>query len=130
MNELLAYTLTSDFTSLKDDLYMSKLTTLAIGLLSAIAILPASQTMAATANPASAINKPAADLHAQVILKVGPGRDRGYYSNWEADRYRRRLEWQREHEARARWGGGYYYPRDRYYRGYDRDYRRDYRYYR
>jgi hypothetical protein len=109
---------------------MSKITTLAIGLLGAIAILPAAQAMAATTNPASAIQQPAGDLHAQVILKIGPGRDRGYYSNWEADRYRRRLEWQRERESRARWGGGYYYPRDRYYRDYGRDYRRDYRYYR
>jgi hypothetical protein len=110
---------------------MSKLTTIAIGFLSAIALLPASQAMAATGNPAEpAVRQPAEDLHAQVILKVGPGRDRGYYSNWEADRYRRRLEWQREREARARWGRGDYYPRDRYYRPSDRGYYRDYRYYR
>jgi hypothetical protein len=109
---------------------MSKITTLAIGLLGAIAILPASQAMAATSNPASVVQQPAGDLHAQVILKIGPGRDRGYYSNWEADRDRRRLEWQREREARSRWGRGYYEPRDRYYRGDDRGYRRDYRYYR
>jgi hypothetical protein len=113
----------------EDDLYMSKITTLAIGLIGAIAILPAAQAMAATGHLASAVQQPTGDLHAQVILKVGPRRDRGYYSNWEADRYRRRLEWQRERDARARWGGGYY-PRDRDYRGYDRDYRRDYRYYR
>jgi hypothetical protein len=112
----------------EDDLYMSKLTTLAISLLGAIALLPASQAMAATGSPESAINQPVGDLHAQVILRVGPGRDRGYYSNWEADRYRRRLEWQREREARARWGRGYYYPRDRYYRPSDRGYDRDYRY--
>ncbi|WP_310488973.1 hypothetical protein [Chamaesiphon sp. VAR_69_metabat_338] len=108
---------------------MSKLTTLAIGLLGAIALFPASQAMAATGSPEPAIKQPAADLQAQVILRVGPDRDRGYYSNWEADRYRRRLEWQREREARARWGRGYY-ERDRYYRPSDRGYYRDYRYYR
>jgi hypothetical protein len=108
---------------------MSKLTSLAVGLLTAMAILPAAQAMAATNNPVTSPT-PTDDLHAQVILKIGPqGRDRGYYSNWEADRYRRRLEWQREREARARWRSGDY-PRDRYYRNSDRDYRRDYRYYR
>jgi hypothetical protein len=108
---------------------MSKLTTLAVGLLSTIAIFPATQAMAATGNTTASSQLPAADLHAQVILRVGPqGRDRGYYSNWEADRYRRRLEWQREREARSRWGRGYYEPRGRYYR--PDDYHRDYRYYR
>jgi hypothetical protein len=103
---------------------MSKLTSLAIGLLSAIAILPASKAMAASSNPASVSPEPAGNLQAQVIFKVGPqyqdrGYDRGYYSNWEYDRYRRRIEWQRE--ARARWRERYY--RDRNYRHYDRDYR-------
>jgi hypothetical protein len=108
---------------------MSKLTSIAIGVLSAIAILPASGAMAATSNPASATSEPAENLQAQVIFKVGPQyRDRGYYSNWESDRYRRRLEWAREREARARWRDRYY--RDRYDRYYDRGYRRDYRYYR
>jgi hypothetical protein len=93
-----------------------------------MAILPATQAMAATSNPVNSPT-PTADLHAQVILKIGPqGRDRGY-SNWEADRYRRRLEWAREREARARWRSGSN-PRDRYYRNSDRDYRRDDRYYR
>lgn len=106
---------------------MSKLTSLAIGLLSAIAILPASEAMAASSNPSSASPEPAGNLQAQVIFKVGPqyherrDYDRGYYSNWEHDRYRRRLEWAREREARARWRERYY--RDRDYRRYDRDYR-------
>jgi hypothetical protein len=106
---------------------MSKLTSLAIGLISAIAILPASEAMAATSNPASASPEPAGNLQAQVIFKIGPqyhdrgyGR-RGYYSDWEYDRYRRRLEWAREREARARWRERFY--RDRYYRHFDRDYR-------
>jgi hypothetical protein len=107
---------------------MSKLTSLAIGLLSAVAIFPATQAMAAT-NKSTPIDTPAGDLHAQVIFKIGPQyRDRGYYSNWEGDRYRRRLEWERARESR--WRSGYYYPRDRYYGDRDRyhDYRRDYRY--
>jgi hypothetical protein len=113
---------------------MSKLTSLAIGLLSAVAIFPATQAMAAT-NKSATIDNPAGDLHAQVIFKVGPQyRDRGYYSNWEGDRYRRR-EWERDREYR--WRSGYYYPRDRYYGDRDRyygdrdryrDYRRDYHY--
>lgn len=109
---------------------MSKLTSLAIGLLSAVAIFPATQAMAATSK-STTIDNPAGDLHAQVILKISPQyRDRGYYSNWEGDRYRRRLEWERERESR--WRSGYYYPRARYYGDRDRyrDYRRDYRYYR
>ena len=105
---------------------MSKLTSLAIGLLSAIAIFPATQAMAATSKSAI-VDNPAGDLHAQVIFKIGPQyRDRGYYSNGEGDRYRRR-EWERERESRWRSG---YYPRDRYYGDRDRyrDYHRDYRY--
>jgi hypothetical protein len=108
---------------------MSKLTSLAMGVLTAVALVPSAQAMAATRNPASAIQQPAGDLHAQVILKIGPqGRERGYYSNWREERLRRRLEWEREREARARWGSDY--RRDRYYRHNDRDDRRDYRYYR
>ncbi len=108
---------------------MSKLTSLAIGVLSAIAIAPASPAMAATSNPSAAVQQPAGDLHAQVIFKIGtPYYQRGYYSNWEYDRYRRRLEWEREREAR--WRSRSDYPRDRYYRDYDRGYYRDYRYHR
>ena len=106
---------------------MSKLTSLAIGLLSAIAMFPATQAMAAT-NKSAVVDRPAGDLHAQVIFKIGPQyRDRGYYSNWEGDRYRRR-QWERDREAR--WRSESYYPRDRYYGNRDRyrDYHRDYRY--
>jgi hypothetical protein len=110
---------------------MSKLTSLAVGLLSALAIVPASSAMAATSNPTHNLT-PAGDLHAQVIFKIGPQyRERGYdrgYSRWEIER-QRRLEWEREREARARWRSGYY-DRGRYDRGYRRDYDRDYRYYR
>ena len=105
---------------------MLKLTSLAVGLLSAMALLPASPAMAATSNPASSLT-PAGDLHAQVILKIGPqyrrGDDRGY-SRWEIER-QRRLEWQREREARGRWRSGYN-DRGRYDRGYRRDDERGY----
>jgi hypothetical protein len=107
---------------------MSKFTSLAVGFLSAIAILPTSQAMAASSTSATSPT-PSGDLHAQVIFKIGPQyRGRGYdrgYSRWEIQR-QRRLEWQREREARARWRSGY--DRDRDYRGYRRDNDRDYRY--
>ncbi|WP_373542537.1 hypothetical protein [Chamaesiphon sp.] len=107
---------------------MSKLTSLAIGLLTAVAIFPTTSAMAATSKAAT-IAKPAGDLHAQVIFKIGPRyRDRGYYSDWERERFRRRLEWHREREAR--WRSRFYYPRDRYYGYGHRNYHRDYRYYR
>ncbi|WP_373543597.1 hypothetical protein [Chamaesiphon sp.] len=105
---------------------MSKLTSLAIGLLTAMAIFPAAQAMAAT-HTTSTLPTPSADLQAQVIFKIGPQYRRGYDSNWEY-RYRR-AEWERKREARDRWRSDYY--RDRDYRRDDRrDYRRDYRYYR
>jgi hypothetical protein len=93
---------------------MSKLTSLAIGLFTAILTIPASQAMAANTNT-PAIQQPSADLHAQIIIvKIGSqGRGRGYYSNWEGRRAR---------YYRARWG----YPRHRHYRGYYRDYHRGY----
>jgi hypothetical protein len=103
---------------------MSKLTSLAIGLLTAVAIVPASQAMAATSNT-STVQQPSGDLHAQVILKIGSDyRGRGYYSSWREERLRR-WEWEREREARARWRhyrrlerlDRYYYPR---YHRYDR----------
>jgi hypothetical protein len=97
--------LTIDFTSPADNLYMSKLTSIAIGLLTAVAILPASQAMAATSNASSAIQQPAGDLHAQVIFKIGPQirREPVYNSGWREQRLRNRLDRAREREARARW---------------------------
>jgi hypothetical protein len=96
---------------------MLKLTSLAIGLFTAILTIPASQVMAANTNT-PAIQQPSADLHAQIIIvKIGSqGRGRGYYSNWEG-RSRARYH-------RARWGSGY--PRYRHYRGYYRNYHRGY----
>jgi hypothetical protein len=48
---------------------MLKLTALALGLLTVIAIAPASQA-ATTVNPVS-LHQAAGDLHAQVIVKIG-----------------------------------------------------------
>lgn len=78
---------------------MLKLTSLAIGLLTVISMAPSAEAMAATA-PAVSISQPAANLHSQVILKIGD-RDRGYSrgSIWQR---RRELELQRERQARRR----------------------------
>jgi hypothetical protein len=87
---------------------MSKLTSIAIGLLTAVAILPASQAMAANSRT-PALEQPAGDLHAQVILKIGPQiqqpirRGSVYNSGVREDRFRRRLDRAQEREARARW---------------------------
>jgi hypothetical protein len=83
---------------------MSKLTSIAIGLLTAVAILPAAQAMAATSKT-PAVEQPAGDLHAQVILKIGPQirREPAYNSGWREQRLRNRLDRSREREARARW---------------------------
>ena len=48
---------------------MSKLTTLAIALLTVISIAPKSQAMTTNTN-APSLEQPAANLHSQVILKV------------------------------------------------------------
>jgi hypothetical protein len=94
-----------------------KLTSLAIGLLTIVSIAPHAEAMTATAVPAS-IERPAANLHSQVILKVGD-RHRGYSRGGILQR-RRELELRREREEARR--------RDRY-RGRrdrpDRMYRRD-----
>ena len=82
---------------------MSNFTSIVIGLLTAVALLPASQVMAAT-NTTPVARQPSGDLHAQVILKVGPQyrRDRVYNSNVRDERLRRRLDRAQEREARAR----------------------------
>jgi hypothetical protein len=108
---------------------MQKLTSLAIGLLSAISMLPSAQAMAATGTSAT-ISRPSGDLHAQIIVKIGtPNREPEYRPNWEA--VRRRREWDREREARARWEEErrHYRPYHHEHRDYREDYRRD-RYYR
>ena len=83
---------------------MLKFTSIAIGLLTAATILPASGAMAATDTAAIAM-PPAGNLHAQVILKVGPQyrQDRNYNSTWRQERIQRRINRAQEREARARW---------------------------
>jgi hypothetical protein len=108
---------------------MQKLTSLAIGLLSAISMLPSGQAMADTSSSHSA-TLPTGDLHAQIIVKIGtPSREPEYRPDWEA--VRRRREWEREREARARWEDErrHYRPYRHEHRDYREDYRRD-RYYR
>jgi hypothetical protein len=98
---------------------MLKLTSLAIGLLTVIAMTPTSEAIAAN-TPAVSISQPAANLHSQVILKIGDrDRYRGYSRGGSIQR-RRELELQREREAQRR--------RDRYRGRRDRsygEYRRD-----
>ncbi len=112
---------------------MSKLTALAIALLTVISIAPKSQAMSANATPL-AVKQPAGDLQAQLIIKIGGNSDRPYYDDRRReDDYYRRLEQEREAERRRQ---EYYaqrrhdrarYHRDREeYRGdYHREYRRD-----
>jgi hypothetical protein len=82
---------------------MSKLNSIVIGLLTAVAILPASQAMAAS-NTTPVALQPSGDLHAQVILKIGSPyrRDRVYNSTWREERLQRRLDRAQEREIRAR----------------------------
>lgn len=99
---------------------MLKLTSLALGLLTIIALAPASQA-ATNVNPLS-LQKPAGDLHAQVIIKLGgeAGRRRELEREREAAR-RRELEREREAARRSYQSHGH-----RQYHGDDRgEYRRD-----
>ncbi len=96
---------------------MLKLTSLALGLLTIIAIAPASQA-ATNINPLS-IQKPTGDLHSQVIIKLGGQPE--YHHRGEAER-RRELEREREAAARRRhqlYGHQQYHGDDR------GEYRRD-----
>lgn len=103
---------------------MSKLTSIVIGLLTAVTILPASPAMAAT-NTTPVALQPSEDLHAQVILKIGSQdrRDRGSNSTWRENRLRQRIERAQEREARARWQAERLRSRQ-YDRRYDRRYDR------
>ncbi|AFY94727.1 hypothetical protein [Chamaesiphon minutus] len=78
---------------------MLKLTSVAIGLLTVIAIAPKSEAITANVSPVS-ISQPAANFHSQVILKIGD-RHRGY-SRGNMLQRRREQELQRERQARRR----------------------------
>lgn len=97
---------------------MLKLTSLAIGLFTIISMAPTSEAMAAN-TPAVSISQPAANLHSQVILKIGD-RDRGGYIQRQRER-----ELQRERQTRRRERARRRYERS--YNEYRRD-RPDYRY--
>jgi hypothetical protein len=79
---------------------LKKLASLALGLLTVIAIAPASQ--AATNFHPLSIQKPAGDLHSQVIIKLGGKQE--YRQRGEAAR-RRELERQREAARRRQHHG-------------------------
>jgi hypothetical protein len=86
---------------------MWKLTSLAIGLITIVSIAPKSEAM--TTNVQPSLQQPAANLHAQIIFRIG---DRGY-TRREEWQYRRDLRMQRRREAeRRQYGRMGRYPRD------------------
>ncbi|WP_295613482.1 hypothetical protein [Chamaesiphon sp. GL140_3_metabinner_50] len=90
---------------------MLKATSLALSLLAVIAIAPASQA-ATNAQPLS-LQQPAANLHSQIILKIGGQQeDRGVAR-------RRELELERERAAARRQNK--YYSQRRSYVKYDKN---------
>jgi hypothetical protein len=89
---------------------MPKFTALAIGLLTILAIAPDSQALT-TPNNSATVERPSADLHAQLIIKIGGQQE------YHGDSYRRRqweIERERAREAR-RLRREYYYSK-RYHR--------------
>jgi hypothetical protein len=82
---------------------MLKFTSLAIGLLTAISIVPAAQARPVYDSTPVIIQQPTRSTSPQVIV-VTPqtSRDSEYHQGWTADR-RRQWEVAREREARARW---------------------------
>jgi hypothetical protein len=78
---------------------MLKLISLVIGLLTIVAIAPNSEAM--TANMQPSLQQPAANLHAQIIFRIG---DRGYTRRQEGQ-YRHDLRMQRRREAARRQHG-------------------------
>jgi hypothetical protein len=96
---------------------MLKLTSLVLGLLTVIAIAPASQAMT-TNNSHVSLQTPAGNLHSQVILKIG-----GQPEYRHRDNADRRRELEREREAARR---RHHYRGHREDRGHDRgEYHRD-----
>lgn len=88
---------------------MLKFTSLAIGLLTVITLVPAAQATTANTSPIS-VQTPAKDLHSQIIVKIGGQPE--YRHRGEAER---RQELEREREAALR----------RYQSRGHREYRRD-----
>jgi hypothetical protein len=101
---------------------MLKFTSLALGLLSVMAISPKSEAMSANASPLS-LQAPAGNLHSQVIIKLGGQPER--HEGAEARR-RREIELEREREAARRHHK--YYSHHKSYDNHDKyrgEYRRD-----
>jgi hypothetical protein len=73
---------------------MLKLISLAIGLITIVSIAPKSEAM--TANMQPLLQQPAANLHSQIIFRIG---DRGYTRRQEWQ-YRRDLKMQQRRERR------------------------------
>jgi hypothetical protein len=96
---------------------VSKLISLAVGLLTVISIAPNSEAMSTNSQPIS-LQQPAENLHSQIIFKVGD-RDRRGYSRRERERRREEMQRQREAERRQ-----YRHRRDRE-REREREYRRN-----
>ena len=92
---------------------MLKVTSLVLGLLTVIAIVPKSDAMLTNDRPLS-IEQPAGNLHAQIIFQIGQP---DYRNRGQAQR-RREFELAREREAERR--RREYYQRN-HYRGRDRD---------
>jgi hypothetical protein len=111
---------------------MLKFTSLAIGLLTAISIVPSAQAFPISDRTPVIVTQTYRGDRTPVVVNVSSQTDRGsqYYRGGESDR-RRQWEIAREREARARWAARYsrhkyshhnYYNNDRY--GYN-EYRRD-----
>ncbi len=117
---------------------MLKFTSLAVGILTAISIVPAAQARPIYDNPPVIIQQPARSTTPQVIVVTPQTRQNvDYRQGWTADRYRQ-MELVREREARARWESAHFrHGRyDRHHRSYndrydynnsynERSYRRD-----
>jgi hypothetical protein len=110
------------------DLLMLKFTSLAIGLLTAISIVPAAQARPVYDSTPVIIQQPSRSASPQVIVVTPQNRNSEYHQGWTADRHRQ-MELAREREARARWEAAH--PRNRHYNRYNHssnaryDYHRD-----
>jgi hypothetical protein len=111
----------SSISSNYEDLLMLKFTSLAVGLLTAISIVPAAQARPIYDNTPVIIQQ-SRDIRTPVVVKVIPQtrQDSGYRQGWKADRYRQ-IELVREREARARWEAAHsrHGRYDRHHRSYN-----------
>ncbi|PSB58962.1 hypothetical protein [Chamaesiphon polymorphus] len=107
---------------------MLKFTSLAIGLLTAISIVPSAQALPIYGTPVIVTQTYRGDRTPIVVKVTQPTyRDSKYDRNWETDR-RRQWELARKRAAKARWEARYSryrYYNDRYSNDRYTDYRRD-----